>query len=91
MLSRAESNGVITRVPTSKNGARINHIFFADDNLLFCKANLVEWKRLTRILDKYKGASVQKLNKEKTSIVFSQNTCEERRREISQMSGLQAT
>ncbi|XP_059436330.1 uncharacterized protein LOC132169290 [Corylus avellana] len=47
MLNKPESKGVITGVPTSKNGPRINHLFFADDSLLFCKANLVEWRRLT--------------------------------------------
>jgi hypothetical protein len=46
MLSKAESKWVITGVLTSKNGPRINHLFFTDDNLLFCKANLVEWRRL---------------------------------------------
>jgi hypothetical protein len=71
MLSKAESNGVITGVPTSKNGPQINHFFFTDDSLLFYKANLVEWRRLTRILDKYEGAYGQKLNKKKFSIFFS--------------------
>lgn len=91
MLRRAKSKGVITGVPTSKKKLRVNQIFFADDNLLLCKANLVEWRRLTRILDKYEGASEQKLNKEKTSLFFSRNTSEERKREITQLSGLQAT
>jgi hypothetical protein len=57
MLQRAESTRAITGVPTSKNGPRINHLFFADDSLLFCKANLVEWRRITRILEKYEEAS----------------------------------
>lgn len=47
MLRKAENNGVITRVPTSKKGPKINHIFFTDDSLLFCKTNLVEWRRLS--------------------------------------------
>jgi hypothetical protein len=68
MLSQAENNGVITGVPTSKRGPKITHLFFADDSLLFCKANSVEWRRLTKILDKYEAASGQKLNKDKTSI-----------------------
>jgi hypothetical protein len=91
MLSKAERNGIITGVPTSKNGPRINHLFFADDSLLFCKANSVEWRRLTKILDKYEEASGQKLNKDKTSIFFSRNTSREKREEISHLSGLQAT
>ena len=46
---------------------------------------------MLKILEKYKGASGQKLNKEKTSCFFSRNTSVKRRREISQMSGLHAT
>jgi hypothetical protein len=91
MLSRAENNGVISGVPTSKRGSRISHLFFADDNLLFCKANSVEWRRLTRILDKYEVASGQKLNHDKTSIFFSRNTSREKREEIIRLSGLKAT
>jgi hypothetical protein len=91
MLSRAESKGVIIGVPTSKKGPRLSHLFFADDSLLFCKANLVEWRRLMRLLEDYEAASGQKLNKEKTSIFFSRNTSEEKKDEISRLSGLSAT
>jgi hypothetical protein len=34
--------GVITGVPYSPKGPKISHILFADDSLLFCKANAVE-------------------------------------------------
>ena len=57
MLSKVEKNGVFTRVPTSKKGPRISHLVFMDDNLLFCNANSAEWRRLTKILDKYEMAS----------------------------------
>jgi hypothetical protein len=87
MLTRAEKKGVLTGVPTSKKGPTLSHFFFADDSLIFCKANSVEWRRLTKILDKYEAASGQKLNKEKTSIFFSCNTSPEKRMEITQLSG----
>jgi hypothetical protein len=34
----ADSMHLIEGVPTSPRGMRINHLFFADDSLLFCKA-----------------------------------------------------
>lgn len=37
MLTREESRGMLTSVPTSKRGPQITHIFFADDNLLFVR------------------------------------------------------
>jgi hypothetical protein len=88
MLTRAEQKGVITGVPTSKQGPRLSHLFFVDDSLLFCKANSVEWRRLTKILEQYERASGQKLNKEKTSLFFSRNTSMAKREEITQLSGL---
>jgi hypothetical protein len=91
LLTQAEEKGVLTGVPTSKKGPRLSHLFFADDSLIFCKANSVEWRRLTKLLDKYEAASGQKLNKDKTSIYFSRNTSPEKRTEISQLSGLQIT
>jgi hypothetical protein len=60
--------GVISGVPTSPKGPKLNHLFFVDDNLLFCKANSVEWRRLLRILGIYEAGSGQKLNLQKTSI-----------------------
>ena len=74
LLTRAEENGVLTGVPTSKKGLRLSHIFFANDSLIFCKVNSVKWRRLTKLLDKYEAASGQKLNKDKTSVFFSCNT-----------------
>ena len=91
LINQAVQNGVITGVSTSKSGPQLSHLFFADDSLLFCKANSVEWRRLLRILDIYEAASGLKLNMEKTSIFFSRNTSEAKREEISQLLGLQAT
>jgi hypothetical protein len=88
---QAELNVSVNGVPTSKHGPRISHLFFADDSLLFRKANPVEWCRLLNILDKYEAASDQKLNMAKTSIFFSCNTSEVKRHEITSLSGLRAT
>ncbi|XP_059457696.1 uncharacterized protein LOC132187382 [Corylus avellana] len=71
MLTRAESRGTLTGVPTSKKGPRISHLFFADDNLLFCKANPHHWRKMSDLLQTYENASGQQLNKDKTSIFFS--------------------
>ncbi|XP_042939342.1 uncharacterized protein LOC122274363 [Carya illinoinensis] len=52
----------------------INHLFFVDDSLLFCRANAREWSSIYFLLNLYEEASGQKLNKTKTSIFFSPNT-----------------
>jgi hypothetical protein len=48
LLTQAESEGIIIGVPTSPKGPRISHLFFADDIILFCKSNSVEWRRLLK-------------------------------------------
>ncbi|KAF7115523.1 hypothetical protein RHSIM_RhsimUnG0053200 [Rhododendron simsii] len=64
------------------SGLRINrlcpvlsHIFFADDALLFAKAELRECNTLKTILHQYGAASGQSINLDKSSIVFSSNMC----------------
>jgi hypothetical protein len=77
LIRNSERVGGITRVPISRGGTRIHHLFFADDSILFCKANLREW-----LLERYERASGQKINREKTSIFFSKNTSPEAKEEI---------
>jgi hypothetical protein len=77
ILTRAESRGTLTGVPTSKKGLRINHLFFADDNILFCKANPHHGRKMSDLLQTYENASGQRLNKDKTYIFFSRNTSPE--------------
>ncbi|XP_062145265.1 secreted RxLR effector protein 78-like [Alnus glutinosa] len=57
LLNRAKRKGAITGVPTSFKGPQLNHLLFANDSMLFCKANSVEWRRLFRILEVYEAGS----------------------------------
>jgi hypothetical protein len=53
MLQSAEQEGWLTGLPISRGGTRISHLFFADDNLLFCRASIVEWVKTQEILEAY--------------------------------------
>ncbi|XP_073121252.1 uncharacterized protein [Henckelia pumila] len=52
----------------------ISHLFFADDSLIFFKANLQEGVNLRNFLRRYEQASGQLINFEKSALSFSPNT-----------------
>jgi hypothetical protein len=83
--------GLLKGVPTSSERPRINHLFFADDSLLFCRATPMEWHQLEEILELYERASGQMLNIEKTMVFFSHNTCDSNKEIILRLVGVPAT
>jgi hypothetical protein len=88
MLSWANREGALTGVPTSKRGPHIGHLFFADDSLLFCRANIQQWNCLSSILKKYEKASGQRLNSNKTTLFFSRNTTMEDKKCLGEIVGI---
>lgn len=74
LLNNVESQGLIKGVVMTKGGSRINHLLLADDCLIFCGAEMVQWQVLKGILQSYEVASGQKVNLDKTSLFFSSNT-----------------
>lgn len=48
-------------------------MFFADDSLLFCRANTQECTIILEVLQQYEEASGQQINRDKTQLFFSPN------------------
>ena len=79
LIHDAAKNHKISGVSICKGCPKITHLFFANDNLLFCKANSQEFQNLVNILQLYEAASSQKINADKSSVFFSSSTPDERR------------
>ena len=55
--------------------------------MIYCKATEQESRELCEILHKYKEATSQKINTEKSSVFFSKNTDEETRERVKEALG----
>lgn len=74
LLLNANNLGYISSFPMGRRSLKVNHLFFTDDILIFCRDNSIEWSQMLSLIVTYEQASGQLLNKEKSSIVFSSNS-----------------
>jgi hypothetical protein len=74
-----------------EEGHRSTTFFFANDSVLFCKASPQEWGKIQAILELYESASGQKLNREKTSLLFNKNTTQTVKDNLVNMVGVTPT
>ncbi|CAL8168749.1 unnamed protein product [Prunus armeniaca] len=65
-----------------RNGPIISHLLFADDTLLFLKANAQNCHNMMNLLNGYCRASGQQINLGKSSVFFSPNTPDDLKREL---------
>ena len=87
LLKQATSTGSLKGVATCPHGPQISHLLFADDSFIFCRATLEDCSHLEQILETYEHASGQKMNREKTFLIFSSNTSQDLQEEIKQRFG----
>ncbi|KAL5541131.1 hypothetical protein UlMin_043417 [Ulmus minor] len=73
LISEAVSSRSLSGVKCSVSGPYVNHIFFADDSLVFCQADESNSLALLHILKDYEKGSGQQVNMMKSAITFSPN------------------
>ena len=74
LIQQAKILGSIKGVSLCSVGPKVSNLFFANDSLLFCRANSQEVSTIMEILKQYEEASGQQINREKTQLFFSPNT-----------------
>ena len=62
LIQQAENSGVLNGVSLRSSGPKVSHLFFAEDSLLFAKANLTDCSTIMDILAIYKLATGQQIN-----------------------------
>lgn len=79
------------KIKASKNGPSFSHVFFADDLMLFAKANAKNCEAIIEVLDTFCKLAGQKLNLAKSRVLFSQNVSRRCKRSICRKLGINAT
>ncbi|XP_019179174.1 PREDICTED: uncharacterized protein LOC109174390 [Ipomoea nil] len=88
LLQKALIAGSIHRCRVARGAPPISHLFFADDSLLFFKANIQEASVVKQCLARYEELSGQLVNYHKSNICFSRNTGEAMREEVAACLGV---
>ncbi|XP_062028495.1 uncharacterized protein LOC133744394 [Rosa rugosa] len=73
LISQVVHSGSIHGLQMCPQAPTLHHLFFADDSLLFGSATPEECSAFREILNTYERASGQKVNFQKSSVVFSNN------------------
>jgi hypothetical protein len=71
MISDKQNQSLINGLAIAQNAPKISHLFFADDSLIFCKANKEEAAHLKAIFEEYQRISGQQINMDKSEMTFS--------------------
>lgn len=89
MLTNSLDWNKISGISLSKHGPKFNHLFFADDSMLFTNASCKEAYELINVLNCYTMASGQRINLHKSGIIFSKNCPNQIKQEIIRILGME--
>ncbi|XP_020153203.1 uncharacterized protein [Aegilops tauschii subsp. strangulata] len=88
LKSRRESSN-LQGLQVAPSAPPVNHLLFADDSLLFFKANGEGANEVNLVLDQYCQASGQRVNNAKSSIFFSKGVPDSTRQDIKNLLNVQ--
>jgi hypothetical protein len=73
LLKKESQQSNIHGIQIARNAPKITHLLFADDSLLFARANPKEAETIMKVLQSYQLASGQMVNLDKSEVSFSRN------------------
>ncbi|XP_026419847.1 uncharacterized protein LOC113315813 [Papaver somniferum] len=72
-LPHCEATGKLTGMKISRSAPKTNHLLFADDCILFCKANDAQVQKLLSVIHQFSICLGQLINFNKSTVFFSSN------------------
>ncbi|KAA3460632.1 Retrovirus-related Pol polyprotein LINE-1 [Gossypium australe] len=88
-LGHSIHSGIEDPIRLSRSGPPVSHLFFADDLVIFCKAQIDQARLLKSILSLFCETSGHKISTRKSNIFYSKNIEADIRNQISQLFGFQ--
>jgi len=82
LIQKVSSDDLIRGFSLCRVGPRITHLFFANDSLLLCHANMGDLQVIQDILTLYEHASRKQVDRGKTIMFFSKAVPEKRKLDI---------
>ncbi|XP_060974235.1 uncharacterized protein LOC133039370 [Cannabis sativa] len=79
LVRRAEERGTVHGIKIALAAPPVAHLMFADDTILFARANENEARALIECISTYERWSGQTCSKPKSSVLFSSNLCSARK------------
>ncbi|XP_060968321.1 uncharacterized protein LOC133035897 [Cannabis sativa] len=73
LICKAEGRGLIHGIKIALSAPPVSHLMFADDTILFARANNNEAEKLMECISTYEKWSGQSCSKPKSSVLFSKN------------------
>lgn len=55
----------------ARNNPTVNHLFFVDNSIIFCRAKIKEWLEIQKVLDIYEAVAGQGINKPKSEVFLA--------------------
>jgi ribonuclease HI len=82
LISRAIERNTLHGIQIARGAPVLSHLFFADDSLIFCRANQSNAASIQSILQLYQDSSGQLVNLDKSEISYSRNVPNEKKIEF---------
>jgi len=73
LLNEAQAENGLHGIQIVRGAPKINHLFFADNSLIFCRYSFQDSQTIQEILNTYQSASGQLINLDNSEISFSRN------------------